>query len=265
MKKLLFSLALLLSAFQLMAQNVVKGTVTDKDGNPIPGVKVEIKGGTESTITELDGTFVLETANPAKKVTVHYAGMQSKHQKISPDMVIKMYNTNWWNAKPDKYCWFVGAQVAIPETSDMKPAFGLMIGRVKNLGWYNKGVYSKLPSTTGLHSEGWDNVVAGWEDDYWTTGKVEHGMWNVTGGVIARLWSPIHIYAGAGYIERKVAWELLNGEKYEYFPDSYNGVVVDLGLMLKVNKLFVNAGISTETTGNYSPSFIGNFGVGIFF
>ena len=58
MKKLLFSLALLLSAFQLMAQNVVKGTVTDKDGNPIPGVKVEIKGGTESTITDLDGTFV---------------------------------------------------------------------------------------------------------------------------------------------------------------------------------------------------------------
>ena len=259
MKKLLFSLALLLSAFQLTAQNVVKGTVTDKDGNPIPGVKVEIKGGTESTITELDGTFVLETANPAKKVTVHYAGMQSKDQKIKPDMVIKMHNTNWWNAHPDKYRWFVGAQVAIPEKSDVKPAFGIMAGRVKNYGWYIKGVYSKLPSTTGVHSE------SSVQDYYWTTGKVNHGMWYVTGGVIARLWSPIHVYAGAGYMERKVSWELLNGENYEYCPDSYSGVVFDLGLMLKVNKLFVNAGVSTETSSDYSPSFIGNFGIGMFF
>ena len=259
MKRMLFSLILLLSACHLLAQNIVKGTVVDKDGNPIPGVKVEIKGGTESTITELDGTFVLETANPVKKVTVHYAGMQSKDQKIKPDMVIKMYNASWWSAKPDKYRWFAGAQVAITDNDDIKPAFGLMVGRVKNLGWYIKGVYSKLPSTTGLHS------VDGDRSYYWTTGKVEQGMWNVTGGLVARLWSPIHIYAGAGYIERKVAWELLNGEKYKYCPDSYGGAVVDLGLMLKVNKLFVNAGISTETSGDYSPSFIGNFGVGIFF
>lgn len=67
MKKI-FLFALLLSAgISLSAQNTVSGTVTDKKGNPIPGAKVEIKGGTESTITELDGTFTLESKILAKR------------------------------------------------------------------------------------------------------------------------------------------------------------------------------------------------------
>lgn len=52
-KLLLLGFFLLLCSLYLSAQNTVSGTVTDKKGNPIPGAKVEIKGGTESTITEL--------------------------------------------------------------------------------------------------------------------------------------------------------------------------------------------------------------------
>ena len=52
-KLLLLGFFLLLGSLYLSAQNTVSGTVTDKKGNPIPGAKVEIKGGTESTITEL--------------------------------------------------------------------------------------------------------------------------------------------------------------------------------------------------------------------
>ena len=108
MKKI-FLFALLLSAgISLSAQNTVSGTVTDKKGNPIPGAKVEIKGGTESTITELDGTFTL-----AKKVKVYYVGMQAKEQKVKPDMLIKMSDNSWWREKPDKYQWLVGVQMAI--------------------------------------------------------------------------------------------------------------------------------------------------------
>ena len=84
-KLLLLGFFLLLCSLYLSAQNTVSGTVTDKKGNPIPGAKVEIKGGTESTITELDGTFTLETKIPAQKVKVYYVGMQSKEQKVKPD------------------------------------------------------------------------------------------------------------------------------------------------------------------------------------
>lgn len=46
-KLLLLSFFLSLGGFYLSAQNTVSGIVTDKKGNPIPGAKVEIKGGTE--------------------------------------------------------------------------------------------------------------------------------------------------------------------------------------------------------------------------
>ena len=48
---LLLSLFLVATTLALKAQNVVTGTVVDRDGNPIPGAKVEIIGSTESTIT----------------------------------------------------------------------------------------------------------------------------------------------------------------------------------------------------------------------
>ena len=44
-KLLLLGFFLLLCSLYLSAQNTVSGTVTDKKGNPIPGAKVEIKGG----------------------------------------------------------------------------------------------------------------------------------------------------------------------------------------------------------------------------
>ena len=102
----------MLCSLYLSAQNTVSGTVTDKKGNPIPGAKVEIKGGTESTITELDGTFTLETKIPAQKVKVYYVGMQSKEQKVKPNMLIKMSDSKWWRENTDKYQWLIGEKTA---------------------------------------------------------------------------------------------------------------------------------------------------------
>ena len=245
---------MLVAVVYAAAQQVVKGTVTDKDGNPIPGVKVEAVGGTESTLTELDGTFVLETRMPAKKLKVHYVGMQSKEQRVEPDMVIRMSKSNWWNEKPDKYRWFLGVQVGVPTVNDIKPAFGLMLGKVKQIGWYVKGMYSQKPDSEGVIPNGYDSSA------YWITGNLKQSYWSVTGGVIGRLWSPVHVYAGAGYVQRTVAWETFGGEYMEYEPDSYDGLALECGLMLKIKKVFVNIG-----TVYNSENFVGNFGIGYCF
>lgn len=251
MKKLLLSLILLLSVCNLLAQNIVKGTVVDKDGNPIPGVKVQIKDGTESTITELDGTFVLETANPAKKVTVHYAGMQSKDQKVKPDMIIKMSTSNWWNTKPDKYSWIISVQGAFPEEGVKNPSIGLMVGRVKNFGWYLKGVYSKGESTD-----------CDYAPQYWTTGNDKRSFYAATAGIIARMKSPIHLYCGAGYVNRNVAWELSDGAYAKHTEYTYSGLAVDCGLMIKLGKIAINGGTMYSIDGG---EFVGNFGIGYCF
>ncbi len=258
MKKLFSIFALLLAGTTMLnAQNVVNGTVVDKDGNPIPGVKVEVVGGTESVLTELDGTFRLETAVPAKKVKVMYAGMQSKQQKIKPGMVVKMRNSSWWNNEPEEYEWFAGVQMYYPSIGDFKfdPSFGVTFGRLKNIGWYVKGVYNKQ------------------DNDYWYDKYI-----SVTAGFIGHLWSPIYYYVGAGYSYRdewgvREYYSSYNGYRYDkYYGTCYDDFALDLGFMVRFNRAFVNLGLTLNDLpiqdpgawlDNCEPVF--NFGVGVFF
>ncbi len=247
-------------AFCANGQNIVSGKVTDRKGNPIPGAKVIVAGGTESVITELDGTFRFESQNPARKVQVFYSGMQPKTQKVNPDMVVRLSRTNLWNRKPDKAEWLVGVQAAFPENGTANPSFGLMLGRVKYLGWYVKGVYSPGKSTDI------DYVAYPENDDhisYWTTGKDKRGFYAVTAGVLARLYCPIHLYAGAGYANRKVAWQLADGSYTKHTDYSYSSAAIDFGLMLRLGKFTLNGG--TIMCLSDGCNFVGNVGVGVCF
>ena len=43
-------------------QQLVKGTIVDVNGNPIPGASVMVPGSTTGTVTQIDGTFSLNVA-----------------------------------------------------------------------------------------------------------------------------------------------------------------------------------------------------------
>lgn len=258
MKKLLLSgLFLLLGSIYLSAQNTVSGTVKDKKGNPIPGAKVKVKGGTESTLSELDGTFKLESNEPIKKIMIYYGGMRPRELKIEP-LSVQLHKDSWWTRRPDKYRWFASLQAGFPESMS-SPSFGLMVGGMKSIGWYVKGLYRPLQSTS------YDNET-GIYNDHWLTGKSKNSFYSATGGFVLRLWCPIHIYFGAGYAKRKVAWGL-TGDKYlRYDPDCYDGAALDFGLMLRVNRILVNAGsIYTIKNGDKGNEFVGNVGIGYCF
>ena len=84
MKKSLFSLALLLccSAF-LFAQQQVKGKVTDKDGAPIAGASVKVKGTTAGISSGSDGTFTINIQ--AADAVLEFSGVDVvfKTQKVT--------------------------------------------------------------------------------------------------------------------------------------------------------------------------------------
>ncbi len=72
MRKLAMLIALLLCSVYMMAQDkTVTGKVTDeKDGTPLPGVSVIVKGTTIGTSTGADGTFKLSVPNSAKALLI---------------------------------------------------------------------------------------------------------------------------------------------------------------------------------------------------
>ncbi len=268
-KKVIMLSCLLSASVQFVsAQNVLKGRVVDTKGNPISGAKVENAKGAEQTTTDMNGEFSLETEGNVKKVNVYYMGMQTAHKKAKPDMLVKMGGISWWKQKPDKYRWFVAPQVAIVETDNqpagaLKPSFGFMFGRVKNWGWYAKGVYSSMPDNDGST-----------EQNRWFTGDVKQGYALASVGVIRRLFSPLQFYTGIGYGWRRVAWKTPDGSVCRYDADSHDGIAWDLGMQLRIKHVVLNVGANfiynNEAEGTMLNRMVdhypvGNFGIGYVF
>ena len=58
-----------------MQQLKITGTVTDKDGSPLPGVNVVVTGTTLGTMTDIAGRYSIEVPEGAKSLTFSFIGM----------------------------------------------------------------------------------------------------------------------------------------------------------------------------------------------
>ena len=105
MKKIAFLSALLLSglASSVNAQEMLRGRVVDKSGNPIPGAKVECTTTGQSATTDIDGRYALKNGKDVKRIRVSYAGLQSVRCKAEPGAVVKMRNSNIRGVIGDKF------------------------------------------------------------------------------------------------------------------------------------------------------------------
>ena len=74
MKKLLLLVLVFISGMSYsVAQNAVTGTVTDENGEGVPGANIIIKGTSNGTITDMDGGFTLN-ASSSDVLVVTYVG-----------------------------------------------------------------------------------------------------------------------------------------------------------------------------------------------
>ncbi|XOV92478.1 MAG: SusC/RagA family TonB-linked outer membrane protein [Bacteroidota bacterium] len=72
----------LLFSFNLIAQNVIRGKVTDPSGEGMIGVNIQIKGTTEGTVTDFDGNFSL-TVEPGQTLQISMVGMETQEIVVS--------------------------------------------------------------------------------------------------------------------------------------------------------------------------------------
>ncbi len=85
MKKLkfyLFMVLLLTFSIYSYAQVRVSGTVTDADGNSIPGVSIVEKGTSHGTVSDLDGKYNLSVASDAV-LQFSFVGMQAIEEPVN--------------------------------------------------------------------------------------------------------------------------------------------------------------------------------------
>jgi TonB family protein len=78
----------ILSTATSLIQNEVKGTVVQKDGNPLPGANITLMGTTTGTVTDASGSFKLVNVPDDGAVVVSFVGFKSK--VIKPDFKSQM-------------------------------------------------------------------------------------------------------------------------------------------------------------------------------
>ena len=97
-RHLLVTMMLLLALpFYGYAQNVISGTVTDEQGEPLIGVSVVVKGAKTGVNTNIDGHYSIK-ATSGQTLDFSYVGMQSESVKVGKtntiDVVLKSSTEN---------------------------------------------------------------------------------------------------------------------------------------------------------------------------
>lgn len=228
--------AFLFVCMSAMAQStrVIKGAVIDKDGNPLPGAKVEATNGAESATVDADGTFSLEVSRWLKSATASYPGMYKKTMKVKDgDMIFQLDR--------DKGRWFLNLVSGYTFASSSSEGLagggaGLMFGRLTKLGTYAK-VFWRITEKA----------------------QSEPAIPVVTAGVIKRLKPHLFLNAGVGYAK------VNSRDDYYDEAESADGGVVELGLISNPLKHFaINCGFTTITDFD-DFNYIIHLGVGYVF
>ncbi|MDD7913525.1 SusC/RagA family TonB-linked outer membrane protein [Polaribacter ponticola] len=90
LKKLQLLVCFFLLSNAIFAQeNIVKGTVTDQEGTPLPGVSITEKNTTKGTQTDFDGNYIIKIS-VGKVLTFSYLGMQSINVTITNKSIVNV-------------------------------------------------------------------------------------------------------------------------------------------------------------------------------
>ncbi len=76
-----------------LQQNQVSGTVTDQQGNPLPGVTVLVKGTTFGTLTDASGKYTLNNVPPTSVLVFSFVGSATQEIPVNNRMTIDVTMT----------------------------------------------------------------------------------------------------------------------------------------------------------------------------
>jgi TonB-dependent starch-binding outer membrane protein SusC len=68
----------------------VTGRITDRNGSPLPGVTVVVKGTTVGTISSNDGTYALANVSPSTTLIFSFVGMRSQEIVVGNQTTINV-------------------------------------------------------------------------------------------------------------------------------------------------------------------------------
>lgn len=225
------------------AQRVIRGRVVDKDGRPVPGARISVKGGEGTALSEFDGSFRIVAESQGEKLLVDYVGYNSRKVSVDKAESIVLKPTTFWNDMMVMGCLGVYPQVS----------YGLMIGYVQKFGGY-----VKFRSDFNFVTPSYDCTSDGKMDNgvFWATGQQQESRIQMTGGMLFRLSNSIYPYVGVGCGSRGVYWEDFGNVWAQVSDYSCRGVAAEAGMIFRMGPMALSVGVST-TSFNYTEAEVG--------
>lgn len=138
--------------------------------------------------------------------------------------------------------------------------YGIMVGVVRRWGGYIRAKYSFTSLSTDAEADD-AGTIAGTSSRAWFTGENRSARFTVTAGALYRVILPLYAYAGIGYGNKTLAWEMADGRWAKATGHSHKGFESELGILYRFGNYAVSAGVE-NTRFKYWEA---NIGVAIMF
>ena len=140
-------------------------------------------------------------------------------------------------------------------------SFGAMVGIVSKNGAYLRFRSDFGSASTELECDDTGTLANGAGTPYYKEGVTTKARMSITAGYLRQIIKPLYAYIGAGYGNRVLAWETIDGELVKNTDHSASGVAAELGAIGRLGQFAVSVGFQTVNFKYHELS----AGIGFFF
>lgn len=140
-------------------------------------------------------------------------------------------------------------------------SFGAMVGIVSKNGAYLRFRSDFGSASTELECDDTGALANGTGTPYYKEGVTTKARMSITAGYLRQIIKPLYAYIGAGYGNRILAWETIDGELVKNTDHSATGVAAELGAIGRLGQFAVSVGFQTVNFKYHELS----AGIGFFF
>ena len=140
-------------------------------------------------------------------------------------------------------------------------SFGAMVGIVSKNGAYLRFRSDFGSASTELECDDTGALANGTGTPYYKEGVTNKARMSITAGYLRLIIKPLYAYIGAGYGNRVLAWETIDGELVKNTDHSATGVAAELGAIGRLGQFAVSVGFQTVNFKYHELS----AGIGFFF
>ena len=140
-------------------------------------------------------------------------------------------------------------------------SFGAMVGIVSKNGAYLRFRSDFGSASTELECDDTGTLANGAGTPYYKEGVTTKARMSITAGYLPQIIKPLYAYIGAGYGNRVLAWETIDGELVKNTDHSATGVAAELGAIGRLGQFAVSVGFQTVNFKYHELS----AGIGFFF